>query len=151
MYGLDYTINRFFSVYGINMDNKGSYTEVIFNWLNDIKQGKNELTVFGNPDEKILDLVYVDDVIDAIVLTTFNTNKEVFNVSTETGVTLSELVRCISDITNTKIQLNKLPDERTDIEKKRVGDTSKLRSLGWNNNINLRTGIKRTWEWINNE
>ena len=93
------------------------------------KTGKNELTVFGDPDEKVLDLVYVEDVVDAIMLTTFETNKEVFNVSTEIGVTLSELVKCISNVTGTRIQLNTLPDERTDIEKKRVGDTSKLRKL----------------------
>ena len=30
MYGLDYTINRFFSVYGVKMDSAGAYTEVIF-------------------------------------------------------------------------------------------------------------------------
>ena len=82
MYGLNYTINRFFSVYGVRMDNAGAYTEVIFNWLNNIKNGNNHITVFGNPDEKILDLVYVDDVVEAIITSTFNSNKEVYNVST---------------------------------------------------------------------
>ena len=85
MYGLNYTINRFFSVYGVRMDNAGAYTEVIFNWLNNIKNGNNHITVFGNPDEKILDLVYVDDVVEAIITSTFNSNKEVYNVMLEDG------------------------------------------------------------------
>ena len=101
--------------------------------------------------EKVLDLVYVDDVVNAILLTTFNTNKETFNVSTETGVTLSQLVDCISKVTNADIDVEIVPETRTDIEKKRVGDTSRLKSLGWNDNINLEDGIRKTWEWINND
>lgn len=148
MVGFDYTINRFFSVYGIGMDCEGAYTEVIFNWLNNIKNNNLDITVYGNPDEKILDLVYIDDVVDAIILTTFNSNKEVFNVSTQDGVTLSKLIKTIETVTNTNLNLNIVPENRTDIENKRVGDTTKLRSLGWNNNINLKNGIKKTYEWI---
>ena len=150
MYGLDYTINRFFSVYGVGMDCEGAYTEVIFNWLNNIKNGNNEITVFGNPDEKILDLVYVDDVIDAILLTTFNSNKQVYNVSTQTGVTLNRLIKTIEDVTNTKLNIKLSPENRTDIENKRVGDTTKLKNLGWNNDVRLKEGIQKTWNWINN-
>lgn len=148
MIGFNYTINRFFSVYGIGMDCEGAYTEVIFNWLNNIKNNNLDITVYGNPDEKILDLVYVDDVVDAIILTTFNSNKEVFNVSTQNGVTLSKLIETIEMVTNTNLNLNIVPENRTDIENKRVGDTTKLRNLGWNNNINLQTGIEKTYEWI---
>ena len=147
MYGLDYTINRFFSVYGVRMDNSGAYTEVIFNWLKSIKDGNKELTVFGNPDEKVLDLVYVEDVVEAILSTTFNSNKEVFNVSTETGTTLRELIECISKVTGVDIEIDMVADSRTDIEKKRVGDTTKLRSLGWRPEIDLEEGITRTWKW----
>ncbi len=151
MYGFDYTINRFFSVYGVRMDNDGAYTEVIFNWLNSIKNGNNELTVFGNPDEKVLDLVYVDDVVDAILLTTFNSNKEVFNVSTETGITLTDLIKCISKVTETDVKVNIVPENRTDIENKRVGSVDKLKKIGWNMNTNMEAGIRKTWEWISND
>jgi UDP-glucose 4-epimerase len=149
MYGLDYTINRFFSVYGVRMDNKGAYTEVIFNWLNSIKNGNNELTVFGNPDEKVLDLVYIDDVIDTILLTTFNSNKEIFNVSTEIGITLTDLIKCISKVTDIDVKVNIVSENRNDIENKRVGSVTKLKKLGWNMNIDMEAGIRKTWEWIN--
>lgn len=109
MYGLDYTINRFFSVYGVRMDSAGAYTEVIFNWLNNIKNGNNYITVFGNPEEKVLDLVYVDDVVDAIITSTFNSNKEVYNVSTQNGVTLSELIRTIEKVTGVELIMEVLP------------------------------------------
>ena len=151
MYGLDYTINRFFCVYGVKMDNEGVYTEVIFNWLNSIKNGSDSVTVFGNPDEKVLDLVYIDDVIDAILLTTYNSNKEVYNVSSEKGVTLSQLFNEISLITNVNLKIKLKSENRTDIELKRVGNINKLKKLGWNIKVELRNGIKKTWEWINND
>ncbi|HWQ96421.1 MAG TPA: GDP-mannose 4,6-dehydratase [Candidatus Methylomirabilis sp.] len=149
MYGMDYTINRFFSVYGVRMDNAGAYTEVIFNWLNSIKNGNNTLTVQGNPDEKVLDLVYVSDVVNAILLTTFNSNKDVFNVSTMEGVTLTELIDCIETITNAELKVNITPEIRTDVELKRVGDISKLKDLGWERKVTLEDGIRKVWNWIN--
>ncbi len=149
MYGLDYTINRFFSAYGVRMDNAGVYTEVVFNWLNSIKNGNNTLTVQGDPDEKVLDLVYVSDVVNAILLTTFNSNKDVFNVSTMEGVTLTELIECIETVTNTELKVNITPETRSDVELKRVGDVSKLRDLGWERKVTLEDGIRKVWDWIN--
>lgn len=149
MYDMNYTINRFFSVYGPKMDNEGAYTEVIFNWLNSIKKGNKEIIVYGDPDKKVLDLIYIDDAINAIIETTFNTNADVFNVSTETGITLTGLIDCISRVTNTKLEIKKIPENRSDIENKRVGSTKKLKAIGWEIKNNLEEGIRKTWEWMN--
>lgn len=148
MYGLDYTINRFFSVYGPRMDCEGAYTEVISLlplciWLNQLK-----ITVYGNPDEKILDLVYVEDVVNAIILTTFNSNKDVFNVSTQFGISLTKLIEVIELVTGKHLKVNKLPENRNDVENKRVGDTTKLKNLGWFDNTTIIGGIRKTNEWI---
>ena len=148
MSGLDYTINRFFSVYGVRMDNQGVYTEVIFNWLNSIKNGNRELTVFGDPDEKIIDLVYVSDVVNAIYTTMNSSNKEIYNVSTETGTTLSNLIKVISKVTKTDIKIKMFPETRKDVEKARIGDTTKLKNLGWSPEVSLEEGIEKTWKWI---
>jgi len=149
MYGLDYTINRFFNVYGVNMDCSGVYTEVIFNWLNSIKNGENVITVHGDPDNKILDLVYVSDVVEAIIASTFNSNKNVFNVSTQSGVTLSQLIETIENVTNSSLVKNIVPETRKDLELKRVGDTTKLTQLGWKCKVDLEAGITKTWNWLN--
>ena len=149
MYGLNFTINRFFNVYGEYMDSSGAYTEVIFNWLKSIKSGDNNITIHGNPLEKILDLVYVGDVIDAIIVSTLNSNKETFNVSTTKGVTLTELITTIEKITHSKLTKTIVPDTRNDLELKRVGDTAKLESLGWRCNTDLEHGLLKTWNWIN--
>ena len=130
------------------MDCEGAYTEVIFNWLNNIKNGKKEITVFGDPNEKILDLVYIDDVINAIILSTFNSNKHIFNVSTQHGISLTKLIEVIELVTGEHLKVNILPENRNDIENKRVGDISNLKDLGWWNDTTIIGGIRKTNEWI---
>jgi UDP-glucose 4-epimerase len=147
-WGLQYSICRFFSVYGVRMDCEGAYTEIIFNWLNSINRGNNRVTVFGNPDEKVLDLVYVKDVVNAILKSTEEWNNEVYNVSTESGVTITELIKTISKTLDVDLEVSIKAENRTDIEKKRVGSVAKLKSIGWEPQYNLSKGIKETYEWI---
>ena len=146
--GLQYSICRFFSVYGVRMDCEGAYTEIIFNWLNSINKGDNRVTVFGNPDEKVLDLVYVKDVVNAILKSTEEWNNEVYNVSTESGVTITKLIKTISKTLDVDLEVSIKAENRTDIEKKRVGSVAKLKSIGWEPQYNLSKGIKETYEWI---
>lgn len=147
MKGLRYAITRFFSVYGPRMDSEGVYTEVIFNWLNNIRKGKNQITVYGNPDEKVLDLVYVTDVVNAIRAVIEGKN-DVYNVSTESGTTLTDLIKTIERVTRQNLEVTTLPENRHDVEAKRVGSTEKLRKLGWNAKTSLDAGIEGTYEWI---
>jgi UDP-glucose 4-epimerase len=147
-HNLKYSICRFFSVYGDRMDCEGAYTEIIFNWLNSINKGSNKIIVFGNPDEKVLDLVYVKDVVSAILKSTEHWNNDVYNVSTENGVTISQLILSISKTLNIDLEVSIKAENRSDIEKKRVGSTKKLKFLGWKPSITLSEGIKKTYEWI---
>ena len=147
-HGLEYAICRFFSVYGVRMDCEGAYTEIIFNWLNQVHSGGNRVTIYGNPDEKVLDLVYVEDVVSAILEVTKIWNNEVYNVSTEEGVTITELVETISNTLGVKLEVEIKPENRTDIEKKRVGSIAKLEALGWTPANTLSQGIQKTYKWI---
>jgi UDP-glucose 4-epimerase len=147
-HGLQYSVCRFFSVYGVRMDCEGAYTEIIYNWLSNIHNGNRELTVYGNPDEKILDLVYVEDVVNAILAVTQNWNNEVYNVSTESGISITELIEVIKEELGGEIKVVILPENRTDIENKRVGSVQKLKNIGWTPKNTINDGIKKTYEWI---
>lgn len=147
-HGLKYSICRFFSVYGVKMDCEGAYTEIIYNWLSKINQNDTSVTVYGNPDEKILDLVYVEDVVSAILKATENWENEVYNVSTETGISITDLIKVIEYELGITLNVNIFPENRTDIENKRVGSVKKLKALGWEPKNDINTGIKKTYEWI---
>ena len=75
---------------------------------------------------------------------------DAFNVSTQTGITLTELVSLIESITNTRLNKIILPEKRTDIELKRIGDVYKLKNLGWQLNTTIESGLTKTWNWIKN-
>ena len=147
-HNLQYSICRFFSVYGVRMDCEGAYTEIIYNWLSSIHQGNRDVKVFGNPDEKILDLVYVEDVVSAILKATASWNNEVYNVSTESGVSITELIKTIESKLEITLNINILPENRTDIENKRVGSVKKLKALGWKPEYSLEEGLLKTYQWI---
>jgi UDP-glucose 4-epimerase len=147
-HNLQYSICRFFSVYGVRMDCEGAYTEIIYNWLNNIHNGKHEITVYGNPYEKILDLVYVEDVVSAILKATENWNNDVYNVSTESGVSIAKLIQTIENKLGVSLKINMLSENRTDIENKRVGSVKKLRDLGWEPKYSLEDGLLKTYNWI---
>jgi UDP-glucose 4-epimerase len=147
-HGLKYSTCRFFSVYGVRMDCEGAYTEIIYNWLSKINQNDTSVTVYGNPNEKILDLVYVEDVVSAILKSTENWENEVYNVSTETGISITDLIKVIEHELGITLDVNIFPENRTDIENKRVGSVKKLKALGWEPKNDINTGIKKTYEWI---
>jgi len=147
-HGLQYSICRFFSVYGVRMDCEGAYTEIIYNWLSNIHNNNRTLIVYGNPDEKILDLVYVEDVVSAILAVTENWSNEVYNVSTESGISITQLIQVIKEELGEELEIVILPENRTDIENKRVGSVQKLRNIGWEPNNSINNGIKKTYEWI---
>lgn len=151
LYALEYTINRFFSVYGVRMDNEGVYTEVVYNFLKQIKDGNDSIYVHGDPDEKVIDMVYVTDVVNAIMMTTFDYSNRntTFNVCTGTGTTLRQLLNIMQEVTNKKVNIVSVKDPRTDVEAKRIGSNNKLKSIGWKPEIDLYTGINNTWRWIN--
>ena len=78
-----------------------------------------------------------------------NSNKNVFNASTQSGVTLSQLIETIENVTNSSLVKNIVPETRKDLELKRVGDTTKLTQLGWKCKVDLEAGITKTWNWLN--
>ena len=58
-------------------------------------------------------------------------------------------MEAIEKVTGVSLQKEIVPDHRKDLELKRIGDTSKLRSLGWRQEVFLEEGLKQTWDWIN--
>jgi UDP-glucose 4-epimerase len=93
-------------------------------------------------------LVYVKDVVSAIESSFSNPENDTFNVSTESGTTLMELIRIIERVTGKQLNVTVFPENRTDIENKRVGSTQKLKTLGWNPKFSVEDGIAETYNWI---
>ncbi len=95
---------RFFNVYGPREAAKGKFSSMIYQLMQQIKQGKRP-RIFHNGEQK-RDFIFVDDVVSAIVKAMDYNNTDVFNVGTGTPATFNQIIQ----ILNTALSTNFPPD-----------------------------------------
>ncbi len=84
---VDTIILRLFNVYGIGQSPE--YAGVITKFL-DCIENNNDLTVFGD-GEQTRDFVYIDDVIDAIILSLNCTTSGIYNIASGDSISIINL------------------------------------------------------------
>jgi UDP-glucose 4-epimerase len=138
-YGLPVASVRYFNVYGPrSFDPKNpfnAYSSVVGIFENQIKSG-SPITITGNGSQE-RDFVHVWDVADANICVAKNINKaanQVFNVGTGKKISILELAKLFN-------ASYKFTDKRIGEALITHADSSKLRKLGWINNINLEEAI----------
>ena len=101
----------------------------------------------GNPFREFL---FVDDLASAVELAlTKNLKDDIYNVGYGTDISIKDLAELVQDITRHK---GKIIWDKTkpDGTPKKLMDSSKLRSVGWQPKIQMRKGIEMTYEWYVN-
>ncbi|MGL4389769.1 MAG: NAD-dependent epimerase/dehydratase family protein, partial [Carnobacterium maltaromaticum] len=115
--------------------------------LVDRLKNEKELTIFGN-GEQTRDFVYVEDVVNALLLiaTSDKSRGQVYNVGTGSRITLNDLVKLSQEITGKKISI-KFDKEREGDIRDSISDISKLRNIGYEPNVDLALGMKKYLEY----
>jgi UDP-glucose 4-epimerase len=112
----------------------------------------NEVITVYEPGTQTRDCVYVDDVVDSMILAAQNkkADGQVFNVGSGSNVRFIDLVKLMVETARSgRWELVPWPKERKTIE---VGDISlsieKIRSiLGWHPKTSLEEGLRKTIEF----
>jgi len=131
----DYTILRFFNIYGPKSN------AVISTFLAQ-KLQKKKITIFGNGKQK-RDFLYIDDLCDAIlkVLENKKAKNETYNLGSGKSISINELKNKLSY--KDYINLEKRND---DIEVS-IANISKIKKhLNWFPKISIEEGLKRSME-----
>lgn len=131
----DYTILRFFNIYGPKSN------AVISTFLAQ-KLQKKKITIFGNGKQK-RDFLYIDDLCDAIlkVLENKKAKNETYNLGSGKSISINELKNKLSH--KDYINLEKRND---DIEVS-IANISKIKKhLNWFPKISIEEGLKRSME-----
>ncbi|AGY45232.2 NAD-dependent epimerase/dehydratase family protein [Lactococcus lactis subsp. lactis] len=146
LYDIPTSATRFFNVYGPNQNPESPYSGFISILVDRLKNEK-ELTIFGN-GEQTRDFVYVEDVVNALLLiaTSDKSRGQVYNVGTGSRITLNDLVKLSQEITGKKISI-KFDKEREGDIRDSISDISKLRSIGYEPNVDLALGMKKYLEY----
>ncbi len=148
-YGLNARIVRIFNTYGPNSQfNDG---RMIPNFITQAL--KNEpLTIYGD-GTKTRSICYVSDLVEGLLLAMFTTGTtgEVFNLGNPEEHTVLEFARVIIRLCNASSDIL-FEDSRIDDPERRRPDISKARQvLGWELNVPLEEGLRRTIAWFSNQ
>jgi UDP-glucose 4-epimerase len=141
-FGLQVTVLRFFNAYG-SKNQPNSYANVIATFLNRIL--KNEpLVIFGDGGQT-RDFVYIDDVINAIVLALDSDSSvnEVINVCTGKPTTINELAQITKEIAGRDTQITYGRPRKGDLYHNYGDPTKAEKMIGFKAEIGLREGLKR--------
>ena len=150
-YGRDYVSLMPTNLYGPNdnFDLKSSHVlPAIIRKFHEAKLNGNtpvELWGTGSPMREFL---YVDDLAQAVLFGLENTLEDhLYNVGTGVDLTIKKLALQIQDIVGHKGEI------KWDIAKpngtpRKVMDSSKLKNMGWSDQISLAEGIRLTYSWF---
>jgi UDP-glucose 4-epimerase len=148
-YGLETVALRFGNVYGPGSDQKNS---VIAKFIKQAMRGET-LEIYGD-GEQTRDFLFIDDLIDAIRLAVNvdSIGGEIFQIGTNTEQTVTEVVGKLLSIFAQAgiidVRVRHVSPRKGDV-RRNFSDTSKAsKLLGWQAQMELETGLKRTWEWF---
>ena len=141
-YGINYLIIRPSTVYGPFWDETRRLMHI---YITNALIGK-DLEVYGNPETKTLDFTYVDDFVDAVILTlNGNWNKE-YNISGNEEFKVYELAKMIVSLTGSNSKIVVKDEEIAQPQRVSV-DVSKINGLGYSPKVKLEEGVRRNIEF----
>ncbi|WP_278381276.1 NAD-dependent epimerase/dehydratase family protein [Chryseobacterium arthrosphaerae] len=121
-----------------------------------LKSIKNNTTLDLYDDGRVIrDFIYVEDLADAVGKFFTNDSKpgevSFYNVGSNEGYSIKDILNKIEKITEKKLQLNHKSSRNFDCEYN-VLDTSKLnKDKSWSKETSIEDGLAKVWDWINKE
>jgi dTDP-glucose 4,6-dehydratase len=143
-HGVDTKIVRIFNTYGPRMRIRDGRAVPAF--ISQALRGEN-VTVFGD-GRQTRSFCYVSDLVDGIVRLMHSDTNDPVNIGNPSEMTVEEIARVIIDMTGSqsRVVYESLPE---DDPKVRRPDITRARTLlGWEPQVDLRTGLTSTIEYF---
>jgi len=146
LYGLRYVVLRYGNVYGPRQSSQGE-AGVFAIFCEQLLAGVQPV-IYGD-GSKVRDYVYVDDVVQANLAALERGTGEIFNIGTGVASTDHEVFCLVRDLLKKKdVEPRYAPKRPGEIDKICL-DISKARTLlGWNPEVGLREGARRTVQYF---
>tara|TARA_B110000008_G_scaffold243429_1_gene252487 strand:- start:2396 stop:3391 length:996 start_codon:yes stop_codon:yes gene_type:complete len=155
IYGIEIIGLRYFNVFGRKQDPNGAYAAVIPKFVNQLLKG--ESPVINGDGNYSRDFTYIDNVIQANLLSLVTTNKKavnkVYNVACGKRNTLNDLMIYLkehlshfdSEISNIEVVYG--PTRAGDIPHSHASIDKAKEYLNYNPQFNLQKGLKQVVKW----
>ncbi|MBN2478043.1 NAD-dependent epimerase/dehydratase family protein [Candidatus Micrarchaeota archaeon] len=149
-YGIQVTGLRYFSVYGPNEKSKGKYANLISQFLWAIKKGEKPV-VYGDGNQT-RDFTYVDDVVEANILSMDKGISGVFNVGTGKYITINNMIKLLNEKMGTNLEPEYVENPIKNYVYETQADVEKAREvLGFEAKVKLEEGIEKLVEHYRDE
>ena len=144
IFNFDTIILRYFNPYGPGKMGK-PITHAIPNFIK-ATLAKKPIPLYWR-GEQIRDFIYIDDLarahIDVLKLTGFN----IFNIGTEKGIKVKDIVEEIFKIVGFRVPIADLGKRPGDVPANYASSAKLKKAVGWKAKVSLPEGLKRTIEY----
>lgn len=148
-YGTDTIGLRYFNVFGPKQSPNGAYAAVIPLFMQALKD--NQTAKINGDGEQTRDFTYVDNAVQANVKGFFasaTAANEVFNVACGERISVNQLWQYLKEAAGSNLEPTYGPPRKGDVRDS-LADISKAeRLLGYNPEVTVREGLRRTWDWF---
>lgn len=149
--GFDVSILRYFNPYGPE-ENHSPETHAIPNF---IMAGLERRPVpLYWKGEQVRDFIYVEDLAAAHIAVLDHQSGgekgsyEVFNVGSESGVKIIDIVNRLSDIFEYKVEIEDKGERKGDVMANYASSRKLKEATGWESKVSLEEGLRKTVEWF---
>ena len=149
LYGMEIIGLRYFNIFGPKQNPNGPYAAVIPLFAEALI--KNTAPVINGDGSHSRDFTFVDNAVQANILSLFTTNKEavnqVYNIACGEQTSLLELFNGLKEQSGSALNPVHGPDRRGDV-KHSLADISKAKKLlGYNPSVSVQNGLVKTFAW----
>ncbi len=145
LYNFDVIILRYFNPYGPG-ELHTPETHAIPNFIKAVLS-KRSIPLFWK-GEQIRDFIYIDDLATAHILPLDQTGLHIYNVGTEVGVKIMDVIKKIFEIVGYEIPIDDKGERKGDVEQLVASSQKIKQELGWEAKVNLEEGLKKTIDFF---
>lgn len=149
LYGVPAIALRYFNVFGPRQDPESEYAAVVPRFMDALKNGTRPV-IYGD-GEQSRDFTFVEDVVRANLLACDCLPEacgRAYNIACGRRTTLKELLAVLSDVAGRRVEPVHEPPRPGDVRHSLASIEAAARGLGYAPAVDLREGLRRTWEAV---
>ena len=148
LYGLDYLIFCFGNVYG---PRDPPECKRIVPFFMDLIQKSETPKIFGD-GTNTRDYIYVMDLVEFMAgCIDKHPESKLFHLANGKEISVNEVFEILRKVTGFQRDAEKVSEIKGEVKKIVLDISLAQKELGWNPVIDLETGLKKTWGWLNNQ
>jgi len=153
-FGLSTRVFRFHNVYGPNGTWDGGREKapaaVCRKVIEAIDRGDHEIEIWGD-GEQSRSFMYIDDCLTGLGKLMGSDYNDPLNLGRSELVTINQLVSIVEEIAGVELKRNYKLDAPQGVRGRNSDNTRINEVLGWEPGIDLKTGMAKTYQWINEQ